>query len=161
VLGLATLEAFLSKISPRIRTVYNDIGEVQHRTGHLGGLVVDSMDLKVTPNFHEVSREVSRINQLVSWYQVIWKSYLRLCEFMEQSATRSEALEEAFEDSNIPGYPTRSPATMEYSEMFSELLSTDKSRILHQIEHLTYYKELCVIQNQNVRPGCLAKCTDC
>jgi hypothetical protein len=106
------------------------------------------------PDYNQVSLEVSRIGQVISWYRVILKSYLHLCEFMAQSATRLEVLE----NRSISRCPTSSLASAKHLEVFSELLSADKSRIIHLLDGLENSKELCTIQNQNVRPGCLTKC---
>jgi len=146
VLGLAALEAILSRIPLRLDNSYRDICAIQLRTGHLGGLNPGSENLQDSPNYDQVSREVSRISQQISWYYVLWKSYLHLCDFMAQSATRSDA----FGDENILGYPTRSSTTGKHSEIFSELLSANRSRIIHHLDALNHYKELCAVQNQNV-----------
>jgi hypothetical protein len=133
-----------------------DIEVVQSRTGYLGSMYIDkiSANSQDVLDYDQVSLEVSRISQLISWYRVLWKSYLHLCEFMAQSATRSEVLE----NRSISGCPTSSPASVKHLEVFSELLSADKSRIIHQLDELDNFKELCTIQNQTVGPDCLAKC---
>lgn len=155
VLGLAALESILLIIPGLLSIVYDDIAVVQSRTGHLGGMIIDKTfaNPQSVLDYNQVSLEVSKISQSISWYRVIWKSYLHLCEFMAQSATRSEVLE----NRSIPGCPTSSPASVKHLEVFSELLSADKSRIIHQLVELDHYKELCAIQNQNVGPGCLSK----
>ena len=156
MLGLATLEAIISIIPSRLYTIRNQVAAVQGQTGHLGSLT-GAVKLKDPPKFEEVSREVSRISQILSWYHVTWKSYLHLCDFMEQSASSSEK----FEDRDIPGHLTRSPAAIKHPEIFSDLLRADRSRLVHQLDRIDYYKELCRIQNQNVCLGCLAKCKSC
>ncbi len=146
MLGLAALEAMLSINFERVLSIFNDIAIVQSQTGHVGGLVGLSDTLPGPPDYKQLSLEVSRISQLISWRHVTWKSCLHLCEFMAQSATRLEVLE----DGNTPRYPESSAASAKHSKALSELLGADKSRIIHCLDLLVYYKELCVIQNQNV-----------
>jgi hypothetical protein len=162
VLGLATLEAVLSIIPAWVSRARNQIAAVQGQTGHLGTLQDAAfkalkLKLKDNPNFEEVSRELSSISQAMSFYHVIWKSFLHLCDFMEQSASCSERLE----DRNHPGRLTRSPAAVKHSKIFAELLRADRSRLVHQLDRINNYRELCRIQNQNVCLGCLAKCRSC
>lgn len=154
VLGLAALESILLMIPKKLNIICADIVMVQSRTGHLGSIHLNSVpNPQKVLDYEKVSLEVSKISQGITWYRVIWKSYLHLCEFMAQLATRLERLE----NRGIPGCPTSSPASVKHLEVFSELLSANKSRLVHQLDELDNYKELCAIQNQNVCPGCLAK----
>lgn len=73
---------------------------VQSRTGHLGGIHLNSVpNPQKVLDYEKVSLEVSKISQGITWYRAIWKSYLHLCEFMAQLATRLERLE----NRGIPG----------------------------------------------------------
>jgi hypothetical protein len=155
VLGLATLESILVILPDWWVDVFDAIAAVQSRTGHLGGISIDKTfaNPQGVLDYNQVSLEVSKISQTISWYRVMSMSYLHLCEFMAQSTTRSERLE----NRSIPVCSTSSPASMKHLEVFSELLSTNKSRLIHKLGELDHFKELCAIQNQNVRPGCLAK----
>jgi len=148
VLGLALLEALLMIVPGWLGVAQNDIAKVQSRTGHLGGIVFDHVSSDGPLEYDQVSLEVSKISQMISWYRTLYKSYLYLCEFLANSATRSELVE----DRTIPG---SSHASATNWEVFSELLNADKSQIIHDLSNTDYYKDLCVIQNQNVRPGCL------
>lgn len=153
VLGLSTLEAVFSTAPSWLYAIGGDIVAVQSRTGHLGGMAISSVNLQGPLDYDQVTLEVSSMSQLVSWYHCMWKSYLHLYDFLAQSATRSEM----FEDRNISGCQMSSPASVKHSEVFSELLSAMKNRIIHDLDVLGYYKELCVIQNQTVRLDSLAK----
>jgi hypothetical protein len=156
VLGLATLETTLVVFPQWMGSLRESLAQVQTRTGHLGGLgiIKAAANPEEVLNYDHVSLEVSRIGQLIGWYRVVLKSYVHLCEFMAKSATRSEVLE----NRGILGCPTSSPASVKHCEIFSELLGADKSRIIHFLDELDSYKELCTIQNQNVGPSYLAKC---
>jgi hypothetical protein len=147
VLGLVLLEAILIIIPEWLSLAERDIAAVQSRTGHLGGITLDHVSLRGPLDYDQVSLEVSRIGQVVSWYRDLYKSYLYLCEFISQSATRSKLVE----DRNIP------PASAANWEVFSALLNANKSQIIHDLNDIDYYKEMCIIQNQNVRPGCLSE----
>jgi hypothetical protein len=150
VLGLVLQEALLMIVPGWLSLAQNDIAAVQRRTGHLGGIALDHLNLRIPLDYDQVSLEVSRISQMISWYRALYKSYLCLCEFMEQSATRSKPVE----DRNIPGSSQASTANW---EVFSALLNANKSQIIHDLNSLDYYKDMCIIQNQNVRLGYLSE----
>jgi hypothetical protein len=149
VLGLTLLEAVLMIVPGWLRITQDDIAAVQSRTGHLGGIALNRLSLRGPLDYDQVSFEVSRISQMISWYRTLYKSYLYLCEFIEQSATRSKLVE----DRNIPGFSRASATNW---EVFSVLLNAYKSQITHDLSGVDYYKDMCVIQNQNVRPDCLS-----
>jgi hypothetical protein len=144
VLGLGLLQAILT-ISPKwLNSAYETIGAIQGRTGHLGGIALSQVSRQGSLDYNQVSLEVSRISQMISWYRELYRSYLYMCEFIEQSATHSKLVED-----HIP------PASATNCEAFSALLNADKSQIIHDLNELDFYKDMCVIQNSNVSPGCL------
>lgn len=144
VLCLVLLEAVLMIVPGWLRSAQDDIAAVQNRTGHLGGIALDGLSLRGPLDYDQVSLEVSRISQTISWCRALYKSYLCLCDFIEQSATRSKPIE----DRNIP---RSSPASATNWEVFSALLNADRSQIIHDLNGIDYYKDMCVVQNQNVR----------
>jgi hypothetical protein len=150
VLGLVFLEAVYMVVPPWLNKAQDDIGAVQKQTGHIGGLYLDNQSSQGYLDYDQVSLEVSRISQTVIWCRTLYKSYLYLCEFIEQSATRSN-LDKGH---NITG---SSPASATNWEVFSALLNSTKSQINHDLICIDYYKDLCVVQNQNVRPGYLSE----
>jgi hypothetical protein len=152
VLGLVLLDAISIMVPYWLNSAQNDITAVQIQTGHLGGLALphDNLSLRGSVDYNQVSLEVSRISQMIIWYRTLNKSYLYLCEFIEQSATHSKLVE----GRNIHG---SSPASATNWEVFSALLNANKSQIINGLNLIDYYKDLCVIQNQNVGPGCLSK----
>jgi hypothetical protein len=133
-----------------LKSVQADIAAIQMQTGHLGGLELDHQNPRDPLDYDQVSLEVSRISQIVIWHRTLWKSYLYLCEFIEQSATRSNLVN----GHNIPG---SSPASATNWEVFSALMNSIKSQITHHLVFVDYFKDLCVVQNQNVRPGYLSE----
>jgi hypothetical protein len=131
-------------------SVEGDIAAVQWQTGHIGGLNLGHLGPRGPLDHDQVNLEVSRISQMILWYRTLYKSYLYLCEFIEQSATRSN-LDKGH---NITG---SSPASATNWEVFSALLNSTKSQINHDLICIDYYKDLCVVQNQNVRPDYLSE----
>jgi hypothetical protein len=135
-----------------LKSAHRDIAAVQMQTGHLGGLYLDDQSPRGPLDYDQVSIEVSRISQTIILCRTLYKSYLYLCEFMEQSATRSNLVK----GHNIPG---SSPASATNWEVFSALVNSTKSHIIHDLVFVDYYKDMCVVQNQNVRPGYLSEHT--
>jgi hypothetical protein len=150
VLGLVLLEAIYMLVPKWLRTAHADIAAVQRQTGHIGGLYLDDQSSQGPLDYDQVSLEVSRISQTIIWCHTLYKSYLYLCEFIEQSATRSN-LDKGH---NIP---ESSPASATNWEVFSALLNSTKSQIIHGLMNIDYYKDMCVVQNQNVRPSYLSE----
>jgi hypothetical protein len=128
-------------------SVEGDIAAVQWQTGHIGGLNLGHLGPRGPLDHDQVNLEVSRISQMILWYRTLYKSYLYLCEFIEQSATRSKL---------VKG-PGSSPTSATNWEVFSALLNSTKSQTIHGLMNIDYYKDMCVVQNQNVRPSYLSE----
>ena len=150
MLGLVYLEAVYVMIPQWLCSAHSDIGAVQRQTGLIGGLYLDDQNPREPLDYDQVILEVSRISQMIIWYRTLYKSYLYLCEFIEQSATRSNLVN----GHNIPG---SSPASATNWEVFPALLNSIKSQIIHDLLYIDYFKDMCVVQNQNVRPGYLSE----
>jgi hypothetical protein len=149
VLGLVLLEAIYMVAHSSLDSAHAEIAAVQRQTGHVGGPYRDDQSSQGPLNYDQVSLEVSRISQNIIWGRTLYKSFLYLCEFIEQSATRSNLVTD-----NIPG---SSPASATNWEVFPALLNSTKSQIIHNLMFLDYCKDMCVVQNQNVRPGYLSE----
>jgi hypothetical protein len=147
VLGLVLLEALYMVVPLWLYSAHHDIAAVQRQTGHIGGLHLDNVGPRGPLDHDQVSLEVSRISQMIIWYRTLFKSYLYLCEFIEQSASRSKL---------VKG-PGSSPASATNWEVFSALLNLTKCQITHDLIYIDYLRDMCVVQNQNVRPSYLSE----
>lgn len=140
VLGIVLLEAIYMLVPKWLSTAQADIAAVQRQTGHIGGLDLDDQSSQGPLDYDQVSLEVSRISQMIIWCRTLFKSYLYLCEFIEQSASRSKL---------VKG-PGSSPASATNWEVFSALLNSTKCQIAHDLIYIDYLRDMCVVQNQNV-----------
>jgi hypothetical protein len=143
---VVTLERNVILARHKIINIHLTIWEIQGKTGHFGAM---GQNVSRPPNpqeYGDLSVELSSVSQSISLSRRIAKSTVRLCDFLLESMTCLEELE----DSSMRNSISRAGPFHRDSQILKDLTRAAANKSGHHLDLFDHYKELCLVQNQTV-----------